>query len=163
AVNDTLSPGKVLKIDGRDATILSSDGALEDGVGWQAHRLLSTSDPLWSRAVTEATWEVYQWRTAEEGGPEFSCFYVVPVSRGGEYWTRANVFLGSEPSSMVVEGKVRGYSLHRGTAFESPFSVEGLVLHVSGLTRAGVSHQEGEVHPVTGEPIPEGVPICEVF
>ena len=65
--------------------------------------------------------------------------------------------------SSLEPGGDRGYSLHRGMAFESPFTTEGLVFHVSGLTRVGESHDEGALHPVTGEPIPEGAPACEVW
>jgi hypothetical protein len=167
AVNDTLSPGTILQIEGGGFSLLEFDGGLERGDAPWNRRLLSADDPLWSQATQEAVWEFYDsgYPHPETGErvQEIDCFQVVSVSEGGNYWTRATRHLGRSPGAVAVEGMVRGYSLHRGAPFETPFQARGLVFEITGLTEAGATHDEGEIHPLTGDPIPEGLPLCEVF
>lgn len=112
-VNDTLSPGEVLQIEGKEYH-LASDESLAEGNPPYRLQILSETDSLWSRAAVEAAWEWYE-RTGD--AVDVSCFQIIPVSEGGNYWNRVRRYVGDDPSSVAIEGQVRGFSLGRARAF----------------------------------------------
>jgi len=153
-VNDTLPAGAVLQVDGNRSFHLDSDDGFAAGEQFDA-RVLSDTDPLWGRALAEATW-AYE-TTTEAGLSDMSCFQLVPLSTGGNYWNRLVRMRGEQPTTISVGGRVRGFSLGRGEAFESPFTAEALIIH--WFQRTG----PGERHWQTDEPLEEGRLRCELY
>ena len=116
--------------------------------GW---RVLTESDSLWSMALDEAVWPHNRWDDS------FPCFEIVALMRGGHFWNRYVRVRGFEPSTLPVVGRVRGFSLAKGSQFETPFSIEALTVFVGERTKAG------DVDPATGEDLEPGLLACEVF
>jgi hypothetical protein len=142
SVNDTLGTGTILQMEGNRYHLYSDDALMNAESEYL--RVLSRSDTLWAQADSGAFWDVNI--PLPSGDYDLSCFQIIPLSRGGNYWNRVERFLGREPSSVPLEGRVRAFSLDRGRIFESRFEVEGLLFHVIERTRGG-----------------EGLLTCEVY
>ena len=150
-INDTLSAGSVMRLTGEfdyHHYHLVSDADFEQSEA-VALRVLSESDTLWTRALSEAEW-------AQNRGEDMPCFEIVAVTRGGNFWSRYVRLRGSEPTTVPLNGRVRAFSLGRGEVFETPFTIDALLVFVFYETDGT------DRDPETGQPYPPGLLLCEV-